>query len=154
MKRPVRITVELLSPGFIAAFLYSAVSLAISRDTIFATVFLMFLMFAYVFSAIPSVVFTVLMEFAFARGLEERSWRAVSLASGLGTLCGVVIALIFAGGFDNRRGAFTVFPVLGLLTGGVVGLTVYMFAKKRPNQALLPTPMSVTDRAAHAPRQP
>jgi len=134
MRRPLRIALELLGPAFVAAVLYSSVSLAISRDLIFAKGFLMFLAFAYLFSAIPSVVFTVIMEFAFARGLEERSWRTVALTSGLGAVAGVVIALTFAKGFDNQRGAFSVFPLLGFTTGAVIGLAIYRFSKNRPNR--------------------
>ena len=134
MRRPLRIALELLGPTFVATVLYSSVALVISRDLIFAKGFLMFLAFAYVFSAIPSVIFTALMEFAFARGLEERSWRAVALASGLGALSGMTIALTLAKGFDNQRGAFSIFPALGFTAGAIVGLAIYRFSKAQPNK--------------------
>jgi len=146
MKRSRRIAFELLGPAFIAVFLYLSLLFIVSRDLIVVKGFFMFLVFGYVLSAIPSVVFTVLMEFAFARGLEGRSWRAVALASGLGALSGVAIALTFARGFDNGRGSFTLFPVLGFITGAIVGLMIFVFSKKGPNQAL-----QHNDPSCHAP---
>ena len=142
MKRPRRIALELLGPAFIAVTLYLSVGFAVSRDLIVVEGFFMFLVFAYVFSAIPSVAFTVLMEIAFARGLEERSWRAVALASGLGALSGVAIALTFAKGFDNQRGAFSVFPALGLITGALVGLAIFGLSKEKPNKAVQTTALT------------
>lgn len=152
MRRPLRIALELLGPTFVATVLYSSVALVISRDLIFAKGFLMFLAFAYVFSAIPSVIFTALMEFAFARGLEGRSWRAVALASGLGALSGVAIALTLAKGFDNQRGAFSIFPALGFTAGAIVGFAIYRFSKALPNKP--PESMAVKCPPSNPPQAP
>lgn len=124
MKRPLRILVELLAPPLLAATIYSLVVLVASRDAIIAKAFLLILLFAYVFAGIPSVIFTIVLELSFAKGLAVRSWRTVLLASVLGILSGCAVALMFARGFDNQRGVFTIFPALGLVSGFSVGAVV------------------------------
>jgi hypothetical protein len=128
MKRPLRILVELFAPPLVAATIYSLVVFVASRDAIMVKAFLLILLFAYVFAGIPSVIFTIVLEFSFATGLAVRSRRTVLLASALGILSGCAVALMFARGFDNQRGAFTVFPALGLVSGFSVGAVVRRFA--------------------------
>jgi hypothetical protein len=80
---------------------------------------LVILVVAYVVASIPSALFTIVMEVAFAKGLAPGSWGAVALAAGLGLLSGAGIV-----GFDPSYGAFNGLVILGGVTGAIVGLLV------------------------------
>jgi hypothetical protein len=130
MKRPLRILVELFSLPFVAVIIFSLFSSIASRDAIFLSPksFVFMLVLAYVLAGIPSIIFVAVLEIAFTIGLSAKSWRAVFLASFLGLLSGCAVALVVAGGLNNQRGAFTVFPTLGMVSGAIVGLIVRRFA--------------------------
>ena len=156
MNRAKRIAVEVLAPPTVAVAVLLVFECVMSRDAVFLKPesVLVSLAFSFVLAGIPSVVFAAVMELAFTKGVEVRSRRALFLAAGLGFLAGVVIARVIAGGFDNQRNAFFLFPLLGALTGFIVGWMLRAFPGKRPNQTPEPTPMSVTPPAAQEPRQP
>jgi hypothetical protein len=139
MSPRVRITAEILSPPLVAVFVYSLVVFTFTRDAVAIQAFPLMLLFAYIFAGIPSIVFAIVMEIAFRRGLKVRSWRTVLLASGLGLVSGIVVALCWARGLDNRHSAFSLFPALGCFTGFAVGFIVRTLAPREPNQPLQPT---------------
>ena len=109
MNRTKRIAVEVLTPPIVAVVVLLVFESVMSRDAVFLTPksVLFGLVFSFVLAGIPSAVFAVVMELAFAKGVEVRSRRALFLAVSVGLLAGVVIARVIAGGFDNQRGVFS-----------------------------------------------
>lgn len=127
-----RIAIEFLLPPLVATVL--AALIAVLRDpreipTIpwseFLGGVLAVLVVAYVVASIPSALFTIVMEVAFAKGLSPGSWAVVALAAGLGLLSGAGIV-----GFDPSYGAFNGLVILGVATGTIVGLLVRAGARR------------------------
>jgi hypothetical protein len=126
-----RILVELLGPPLVATLLSALVAIARGRGEIPDGFFggaLVVLAVAYVVAGIPSVLFTIVMEVAFAKGLDPSSWGTVPLAAGLGLLSGMGIV-----GFDPSYGAFEGLAIVGLSTGAILGLLV-MAGSRRARQ--------------------
>lgn len=126
MTRRRRIAIELLGPPLVATVLSALVALLREPGAIptipaweFLGGVLALLAVAYLFAGIPSVLFTVVMEVAFAKGLDPASWRTVPLAAGLGLLSGMGMV-----GFDPSYGAFDGLAILGLATGAILGWVV------------------------------
>ena len=90
LSRPRRIALELLGPAFLGALLQFTIGLVKTvagsvvsgrwSDWSFRVLqgFAVFLFFAYVFAGIQSVVYALVMEWRFARGLDPCSWRSAS----------------------------------------------------------------------------
>lgn len=121
-----RIAIEFFLPPLVATVL--AGFIAVLRDPLeipripwsgFLGGGLVILVVAYVVASIPSALFTIVMEVAFAKGLAPGSWAAVALAAGLGLLSGAGIVR-----FDPSYGAFNGLVVLGGATGAIVGVLV------------------------------
>jgi len=105
-----RIAMELLLPPLVATVL--AALIAVLHDpreipTIpwsgFLGGVLAVLVVAYIVASIPSALFTIVMEVAFAKGLSPGSWAAVALAAGLGLLSGA--GIVRAGARRAHRAA-------------------------------------------------
>jgi hypothetical protein len=93
--------------------------------------------FSYFFAAFPSLLYALLMEKAYGRGLDPNSWAAVRKSSWLGTLAGVLIGLFMAitmGGFSLAGTGFafaiagTLFTGIGLAVGFILGLLIKAFS--------------------------
>lgn len=122
MSRRARVALELLAPAAIASLLFAIGAAAAGLDAAPLRALPFLLVFAYLFAAIPSLLFAVAMEVAFSRGLDPSSWRAVRLAALLGFLSGAAIALPF--GARNALPSLALFSALGAAAGALVGLLV------------------------------
>lgn len=83
-------------------------------------VFGMMLAFAYLFAGLPSLLYAVIMEWRFARGLNPASRRAVAWSSALGLASGLVIGGVLSGG-RLLFGAYAMFGGLGVAVGFLLG---------------------------------
>jgi hypothetical protein len=132
-----RIVIELLGPPLVATVLAALIALLREPGAIptipkweFLGGVLAVLAAAYVVAGIPSALFTIVMEVAFAKGLDPASWRTVPLAAGLGLLSGMGIV-----GFNPSYGAFVGLAILGLATGATIGLVVRAGARPLRHKA-------------------
>lgn len=119
-ERSFRLCVELAAPSPLAALL-----IVITRSTSdsLATVILgfpMFVMLAYAFGILPSILYAFLMELWFEKNLHSR--------------CGLLATMIFSGILGAAAGyAIQIFPVQDkgftyfITIGGIVGLIVGSF---------------------------
>jgi hypothetical protein len=137
MRRGTRIAVELLGPSLVASVLFvsAAAGATLSLEPLKMLPFLLF--FAYLFAGVPSVLFTLVLEVSFARGLDPATWPAVRLAAVLGLTCGCALALLFSGGLRDPGEPYAIFPALGVATGAVVGAIVRARSRLR-NEATPP----------------
>jgi hypothetical protein len=128
MRRPYRIAVEILAPPLVAWLLGVAIlehGWPTGRFTAADLRALAGLLgFAYVAAGLPSLVFALLMELAFARWFEPRSGLTLVLATGLGGLAGVAVSLIL-----REAGVLQFLVILGLAAGAVVGLILFAAAR-------------------------
>lgn len=127
MKRGVRIAIELLGPpawgtALMAAWMVPTMLAETAHPRPWwedarqgAAVLFLVLVFAYVFAGLQSVVYTVVLEWRFSRGLDPRSWRAVGWSTGLGFLSGAAIIVVLGRGAGD---------VLAWLIWGGLGATV------------------------------
>ena len=128
MSKEKRILVELLAPPFLAMIWIAVTTFSIS-DGIFAIfgTFFFVLMFAYLFSIIPSLIYTVVMEVWFRSGLRTRF--GLFCTAGLSSLLGggagflaCVIGIRLGPLISFDRGNFALIgAVAGLLVGFYVG---------------------------------
>lgn len=128
MRRPYRIALELLAPPLVACLLGVAFLEHGWPTAHFTAADLRALAgllgFAYVAAGLPSLVFALLMELAFARWFEPRSGLTLVLATGLGGLAGVGVNLIL-----HDAGVLQFLVVLGLATGAVIGGVLFAAAR-------------------------
>lgn len=118
MTRTSRVFVELLVPPLLGATPF--LMMAILTGTL--GLIPIILLVAYVMAGVPSVIFTAVLELAFWRGLDPRSWDAVLLGAGLGLASGLGIGLI--GGLRGAADKAFYFGVIGLLSGTGTALIV------------------------------
>lgn len=67
--------------------------------------------YGYLFMGIPSLIYSVLMEFAVNRQFQDDYW-VWAFGAILGTLCGLSF-------WESSSGVVNIFPILGCLSGGV-----------------------------------
>jgi len=80
------------------------------------------LIVAYLFAGIPSVIYTFVMEWSFAKGLDPESGRTMQLSAYLGTMAGISIGLLIgAFHFDST---FWLMGGIGLIVGFLMGLLI------------------------------
>jgi hypothetical protein len=99
-------------------------------DMTFLLGFPLTLAYAYAFAAVPSLLFTLAMEFLFSRGLSPTSWATVGLASALGLASGGLIALVCSLAF-RQPGAYINLLFLGLFAGAIEGLLIVSFSRTK-----------------------
>jgi hypothetical protein len=128
-----RILVELLGPPLVATIVMAFFALVggLAQGTLPGWQFwggaLVVLAGAFVVAAVPCVLFTIVLEIAFAVGLDPASWWTVLLAAGLGLLSGMAIV-----GFNPSYGAFEGLALIGTATGATLGFIVSTASKPRP----------------------
>jgi hypothetical protein len=118
MTRASRVSIELFLPPLLGALPFLLIALVTWTPGMVPIVLLV----AYVLAILPSMIFTVVLEFAFWRGLEPRSSAAVVLAAGLGLLSGLAIGLL--GGLRGAADKAFAFGLIGLLVGTSTALLV------------------------------
>ena len=141
MKRPYRVILEVFGPTFLAvvAFIVPMVpdliaEIAYGRMNL--KELLGFVYLAYAVGGIPSVIYAVTMEIAFARGLNPKSWRYVIFSSAVGLVSGILIDVVIA--ITNNSShpigamAFMALILVGTLGCFFLGLTIKILAKNQP----------------------
>jgi hypothetical protein len=141
MKRWHRVAAEVLGPPLLAAvILFGVVVLSelsgVQRSYGWAwaksllSYLLLYIVFAYLIAGIPSVIYALVMEWVFARGLNPTSACAVALSSALGALSGAaMIAVLHLMSDSSQFGAekwlvLAGFSALGLVVGAIMGVFV------------------------------
>jgi hypothetical protein len=126
MKRTERILVELLAPPFLAMIWIAVTTFSLSDGVVIFPTFLFMVVVGYLFSIIPSLIYTSVMEVWFRSGLRARFGLSCTaafssllgtgagfLACAIGTWLGPLIS------FDCRN-----FALIGGTCGLVVGFYV------------------------------
>ena len=131
-----RIALELLGPPFIGAAPFLVWDIFTnSRGWKFSPEALLgvglVLYVAYLCVGIQSILFTVVMEWRFARGLDPRSWQSVSLSTLLGFGSGAVVALAYGSTGNDHFGPWLFWAGLGLAVGLTMGLLIKALSKEK-----------------------
>ena len=135
-----RIALELLGPPFVGTLIALALGSAKAiRESVlsgqwtgwdfriiqgFVLGFIFSLPFAYIFAGVQSIVYTLIMEWRFALGLDPRNWRSVGLSTALGFASGAVICMGFGPAYSDTRALWLYFGGIGLAVGFVLGLLI------------------------------
>lgn len=157
LTRRKRIALELLGPAFIGAapFIVALAGFSLwetftkNQPWKFPLEALqgigMILLVAYVCVGIQSILFTAILEWQFARGLDPRSWRAVGLSSLLGLASGAVVALAYGFKRDDQLGLWLFWGGFGLAVGFTLGLLIKWRSPKTasPTQSIPDDPNSI-----------
>jgi hypothetical protein len=154
MTRRKRIALELLGPPFLGALICLAVmSIAgmaqqdakkeTGESRLLALLQMLYvlplaLVYAYVLTGIQSIIYMVILEWRFSRGLDPRSWRSVGLSSLLGFASGAVLALVFGSGSAGLFNAWLLWGALGLTVGFFMGFLIWRWSAGKKNQEALP----------------
>jgi len=137
MNRKTRIALELLGPPVIGAgglTVWAAARLEWAPDgpgravASLPVLFAFHVVFAFFCIGLQTLVYTAVMEWRFARGLDPRSWRAVGLSTFLGWASGAVLAVGYGIG---RQDTWYLFNGLGPAVGLLLGLIVRNGSKRR-----------------------
>jgi hypothetical protein len=133
MSKEKRIFVELLAPPFLAVMWMAVASLIKEGPSFTVALYAFVLIFAYFFSAVPSVLYTFVMEVWFRSGLHARFglFCTAGLSSLLGTGAGLLacaIGIWFGHLIGESFGNFA-------LIGAVVGLLVGLYVGKKQTTA-------------------
>lgn len=111
MTRAARISIELLAPPLLGASPFLLMAVFTGTFGLIPVILLV----AYLVAILPSVVFTLLLELAFWRGLGPRRPGAILLAGGLGLCAGIAIGL--APGVPTAAEKAVCFGLIGLGAG-------------------------------------
>ncbi len=139
MKRTHRIAVEVLGPPLIAATILEIVAVVGMREVGTLKLIPFFMVFGYVLAALPSLAFAAILELAFAKGLEPRSWQTVLLSASLGAVSGLPIDMLIARRLTVRSNALC-FVLLGAVTGSAIGLLIRTWSRAATPHAPGPGP--------------
>ncbi len=142
MKRKARIALEILGPSFLGVVLPFGLWQGLAAVQGASGQFLWLQMhelpntlgWAYLFGGPPSVVYMVVMEWRFARGLDPRSWRAVGLSTLLGLAAGLSIAFTLISGWWPDVVAPLNLGGIGVAVGFVLGLIIRRFSRAAPQE--------------------
>lgn len=143
MNRIKRIALEVLAPPALGAALMSAWAIpAMLTESAArqswgemlsqgAAAFVMVLLYAYAFAGVPSVVYAILMEWYFSRGLDPRGWPAVGFSTLLGCLSGAAILLVMTqGNFERWFWSSWFWCGLGAVVGFFNGALIRALARR------------------------
>lgn len=86
------------------------------------------IIYAYLFAGLPSLAYTVIMEWRFVRGLDPRGSQSIGLSAILGLLSGVVIGSPF--GFRMGHDFEFVFGWFGLTVGFTLGWLIRQWSAR------------------------
>jgi len=130
MLRPNRILIELfapaplgvvgmIAPGMVNEVVHHGFSRPLELYGPLQSVGLL-LLFAYLFIGVQSLIYTIIMESLFTRGVDPASWVAVGISTLLGGLAGFSILVVVG------AGASFSFGVVGLSVGFIIGTVVWI----------------------------
>lgn len=133
LTRGKRVVLELLGPPLLGAIILMAISYAQTlwialqnwkTPKVEPGILKPFglLIFAYLFAGIPSVIYTLVMEWRFAKGLDPESWRTIQVSACLGTMAGIFVGLLV--GEFHLNSAFWLMSGIGLIVGFLMGLLI------------------------------
>lgn len=135
LTRGKRIALELLGPpllGAILLFAYASASAVWNEAANGAHesfhlkewlgIGMAYMFFAYSVAAIPAIIYTVIMEWRFARKFEPGSWQTVQLSTFLGVVAGMIVGLMVDE--FNFHSAFWLMSSIGLSVGFLLGLLI------------------------------
>ena len=91
------------TPELVASPLYLIFNIAFSQDLDRAQLFPVWLLYSSVIAGVPTIIFTAILELAFAKGLKVESWWTLLLGSGLGFVSGVAISSFVVACFGAQR---------------------------------------------------
>jgi len=136
MKRSTRIALELLGPPLLGALLLWLTVLPIDGSfgagVDWWVMLSWMVLWAYLFAGIPSILYTLTMEVAFAKGLNAGRWPATAFSGLLGAGAGVSMVLVLMG-WQFDAAVLLRFGELGLTVGLVLGLVIkFSSAQKKP----------------------
>ena len=142
LTRRKRIALELLGPPFIGAtlpalfFVPTALGGAIMKGdpasglkelgTNLGIVYAV----AYMIAGVQSVLYTVIMEWCFSRGIDPRSWRSVGLSTLLGFFSGAAICLGYGFQRSDVIALWVFFGGTGLAVGLILGFLIKGWSAK------------------------
>jgi hypothetical protein len=134
MRKLWRVLLELFGPAILGGTLMFFFVISNSDQPIkFRNVFwvlIVYMAFALIFCGIQSVVYTIVMEWAYSRGMNRRSIRSVCLSCILGALSGFAILAIPPGKpFDSL--SIRLFPGIGTIVGASIASIIYLLEPKR-----------------------
>jgi len=151
LSRGPRIALELLAPPplgavtlFVASGIRSAWNTGLENspwkwDPHFLASAAVVLFFAYLMAGIQSILYRIVLEWQFSRGLSPRSWRAVGLSTLLGFASGALIAMVSSHDITEMiRMGFTD-GGLGAFVGFTLGLAIRAWSAKSSGPPILPT---------------
>lgn len=118
MTRAARISIELLAPPLLGASPFLLMAIVTGAFALIPVILLV----AYLVAGLPSVVFALVLELAFWRGLEPRRPGAILLAGGLGLCAGIAIGL--APGAPTAAEKAAPLGLVGLVAGVGTALIV------------------------------
>ncbi len=144
MTRRKRIALELLGPPLLGAALVvllqggAALGEVVMKDGSWQSILPILSMvpivvlFAYAMTMIQSILYTVVMEWRFARGLDPRSWNSVGLSSLLGFASGAAICMAYGFERSDLRFLWLFYAGIGLVVGILLGLLIKVLSPKEP----------------------
>jgi hypothetical protein len=134
MRKKMRMVFEIFAPPIIAvAGLLTWDGLSSLRWPEW-NVALVMLAYAYFFAGVPSVIYALMMEKAFAQGVPPGSWASVGRSTGLGLAAGAVIGAgmgFLMSGFtlEGMLGMTAIFGAIFMVIGLGVGLIMGLILK-------------------------
>lgn len=146
MTRPKRIALEILGPPLLGGGLvlvgWAVVALwnfltgatPIRWDPQALAWVLVVLIYAYALAGIPSILYALVMEWWFSRGLNPASWRAVGLSAFLGFLAGGGMISVLSG-FHLESALLAFWGGLGSAVGFLLGLFIKVRSTPRRKNA-------------------
>lgn len=139
-KRWRRVLLELFGPPALGAMVFwlFAVGGSVSdwfegrralRPVELAQAWLFLTLFAYFFAGLQSIIYTVVLEWRFSRGLDPASWLTVAWSTVLGWLSGVAIVVVL-GPMQADGIAWLVWGGLGAIVGFVNGALIRRLSRR------------------------
>ena len=125
MKWITRVSLEVLAPPFIAALFFLTPGFVTEPLRSMMKVVPTFFGVAYLFAIVPSIIYAIVMEVRFYRGAAQRSKRTVLFSSGIGSLCGLVIALFLSPDITEPV-VYLFFGGLGAVVGCLIAGLLYL----------------------------
>lgn len=138
MKTALRVLLELFGPsiiGTLAAMVLLNIRATASGEPIhdvnnFFSALFGVEVFALLYSGIQAIWYTLVMEYAFSRGLKVRSMKSIILSTVLGILSGA--SFVFYGHGYMKATEVLLWCAIGAIVGSVLSCILYLLSPKDP----------------------